>query len=208
LIGKFNHNVNKDNLPSNLDTLCLGNNFNQPVNNLPDNIKNLILLNDGLTYPLTDLPKSLKFLYVFIGTTIENLPSNLEHLMLGIWFINRGLGVIVNLPKNLKILTFECPEFNNYKEFIIPTEILPDKLEILNLATNILSIENLLNKNISSLKRVTMVSSKDDENRNFINSMRTMSKHNNIEVKVFKDCEESKKFLEKSKALVEPFMSC
>lgn len=207
LSGEFNHDVNKHNLPSGVHTLLLGHSFNKSLDNLPNSIKNLMLLNNDLVHPLNSLPNSLEFLYVFSHAIIKDLPNNLDHLMLGFWFTTPdNPGVIVNLPKNLKKLTYECPEefikLGRTQVNIIPNNILPEKLEILNLATNMISIDDL--SRLTRLKQVTVIVRKDGQNRDFIRKMKMVLDNSGVNMLIFKDCKESGRFLEKSRTMVDP----
>jgi hypothetical protein len=69
--------------------LRLNVNFNQPINNLPQNLTHLRLNN-------FDRP-------------IDNLPKNLTHLSLGYNFVNQRIDDL-NFPQTLTHLTFECEQ--------------------------------------------------------------------------------------------------
>ena len=99
--SSFNQPV--DNLPENIYKIRFGFCFNQPVDNLP---KKLTQLTFGYKFnkPVDNLPKNLKYLTFNneFNQPVDNLPNNLIELTFGYSF-NQSVD---NLPNNLKYLTF------------------------------------------------------------------------------------------------------
>lgn len=126
-IGQF-FNKSVDNLPHNLKELYLGRDFNKPVNKLPPNLQflslnvffnqsldklpskleNLWILNSNYiirssNFSFNNLPEGLKSLrinYLENYQKLNNLPADLEEIILGISHDDK----IENLPVNLKRL--------------------------------------------------------------------------------------------------------
>lgn len=73
----FNQQIN--NLPVNLKEIYLGNHFNQPVNCLPSSLTKIIF---GISF----------------NQSLDNLPNGLEELVLGIGFLQK----LENLPSSIK----------------------------------------------------------------------------------------------------------
>ncbi len=85
----FNNDFNQpvDNLPSDLKSLTFGNNFNQPVDNLPSDLKSLTFGNN-FNQPVDNLPSSLESLTFGnnFNQPVDNLPFSLEYLSMGDFF--------------------------------------------------------------------------------------------------------------------------
>ncbi len=94
-----------DNLPENLISLTLDNNFNQPIKKFPKNLKKLIMLGNR-NYPINiiDLPNTITELTLgyYFNKSVDNLPTSIEKLILGNYF-NQPVN---NLPCGIKELTF------------------------------------------------------------------------------------------------------
>lgn len=173
--GKFNKSI--DNLPNNIKhieirrmtklyefTLSPVSDFDQPISNLPINLKTFCLFTNNFSHNFDFLPESLETL---VFNNINAIDTN------KITYFN-------NLPINLKELTLEITKFNspldqlpnNLKKLTITSEIcltkldkLPDSLEELilqyvkfdlNYCQYILKIDSLP----SSLKTITLIKSK------------------------------------------------
>lgn len=204
ILGSFNHPVNRSNLPNSLDVLSLGHHFNHPVDDLPP-LKSLILFNSYLKHPIVNLPGNLELLYIFESATIRDLPENLKHLMLGVWFTHKD-GKIVNLPEKLTKLTFECSfkYDDRIVDYELDVKILPENLEVLNLG--ITSLDLFLYKlplYFKKLKELTVII-RPDESKVFFDHAKEILDDNDIKFKIFDNCEESEEYLEEFRT-VNPF---
>lgn len=122
---ELDFNVLIDNLPNKLEELKLGYHFNQPINNLPPNLKKL----------------SFNFSSRF-KHNIDNLPKNLEYLDLG--DDNEFNNNLDNLPPALKILKTGS-KFNQKLDY------LPINLKVLEVGHSFNQILNNLPKNLEIL---------------------------------------------------------
>ena len=101
-----------DNLPSNLEHLCLLSNINKYSS---DDI------NENNLFNLNNLPKNLKILEIMPNTykPIENLPDGLETLIIhNKSFLEYPEQTIINLPKNLNLLILNLSCGVDYIEII------------------------------------------------------------------------------------------
>lgn len=139
---KFNKSI--DNLPNNIKhieirkiskqtefTLYPASDFDQPINNLPINLKTLCLFTNNFSHNLDFLPESLETL-VFNNTNAIDTNK--------ITYFN-------NLPINLKELILDITRFNS------PLDQLPDNLEKLTITSGIcLTKLDKLPRNLKTLK--------------------------------------------------------
>lgn len=105
-----NPNIKLNNLPLNLTSLIIHDcnllprdNFLFPIDNLPLNLKILVILGSGFNYPVDNLPKTLTYLKLgnMFSHSIDNLPTS-----------------IINLPTsiiNLVLNNNKTPSFENSK---------------------------------------------------------------------------------------------
>ena len=109
LISKFINN-----LPSKLEFLQLETeDFNQPINNLPQKIK-VLMLGDNFSQSVDNLPESLIGLKLGrkFSQSIDNLPTNLVYLNI---CINKYSNKNLNFPLNLKFLKINFTNKITYK---------------------------------------------------------------------------------------------
>lgn len=101
------------NLPENLKELIIeSSNFNQPINNLPLNLEILTIYSEFLNQSLDYLPNSLKELRLFskiLNQPIDKLPQNLKILDITSELFNQSLN---NIPKNLEKLFIRSDSLN------------------------------------------------------------------------------------------------
>jgi hypothetical protein len=98
----FDFNQSMDNLPNDLEYLTLGAKFNQTINNLPLGLKTLII--GGIFSQTVDmLPENLEVLYLSGGFShfIDNLPIGLKTLRLLGYSFNQPID---SLPNTIEIL--------------------------------------------------------------------------------------------------------
>jgi hypothetical protein len=107
----------------NYDTIIFGNNFNSPIDNLPDNIKKISWLNSYFDKPILKFPINLEILD-FSGLIWENNFENLD-----ICVIPNSVKVIKtlisninlpNLPLDLEILQITGEDFQKYYKILKP----------------------------------------------------------------------------------------
>ena len=100
-LDTFNEPI--DNLPDNIEEIIFGNDFNQSVNNLPINLKKIYFA-DKFNQSLDLLPNGLEEIEFSPDSEfqqlLDNLPNSLKVLKFGFNY-NRPLE---NLPEGLKIL--------------------------------------------------------------------------------------------------------
>ena len=100
VLGGEDFNQPVDNLPESVTELIFGYRFNQPINNLPNGLKTLKFYeHSNFNQPVDNLPDSLTYLHFgdCFNQSIEFLPENLKELYLGNYYdlpIN-------NLPSSL-----------------------------------------------------------------------------------------------------------
>lgn len=94
----FDYPIN--NLPVNLKVLILGNKFNQVLDYLPEGIL-LLSTGNSFIHPLDKLPEGLEVLIIGnnFNNTLNNLPSSLQELVLNSYVFNES---VYNLPTNIK----------------------------------------------------------------------------------------------------------
>jgi len=142
-----NYNNLLNNLPNDLIALVISTNYNHKIIDLPMELTSLYFNNHCIyNHPFTILPKKLKILYFSSGclfnNSINNLPSNLE--ILGFGFLCEFNQSIKNLPSSLKILKL----YNDY-DFINLTKF-PNNLEKLCICGKI--SPSLIPNNLKTLK--------------------------------------------------------
>lgn len=108
----FNNPI--DNLPDNIEFIIfpINSDFNQPINNLPSKLKHLELY-DNFNQPLDNLPHGVKTLIInsYYNHPLDNLPESLENLEIRGEF-NYSLN---NLPRGLKTLIIkDVYDYNDY----------------------------------------------------------------------------------------------
>jgi hypothetical protein len=64
---------------SNIETIYFHNDFNQPIDILPQKL-NIFRIGENFNYSLDSFPTELKTLGVFCNVVIDNLPEKLESL--------------------------------------------------------------------------------------------------------------------------------
>lgn len=104
-----------DNIPDHIEKIHLGVKFNQTINNLPNSLLYLTLININYNKSLNYLPASIINLTLnsSVLITLNNLPSSLKQMSLGIVYFN-----YTNLNKNLennlpKLLVLLCIDYFN-----------------------------------------------------------------------------------------------
>lgn len=161
------------NLIKSYKKVAFGDNFNQPIDYLPDGITDLYL-GQRFNKPINNLPQSLKKLkissniiaYTEFNQSLDNLPSGLETIDI---LINKSFNQpIDNLPISLKKLVLICQQFKqpinnlpcNLEELVIymfdyeNTHYLPGSLKNFNFKYNFDSVEitnkvtNIIRKNL------------------------------------------------------------
>lgn len=148
LNGNFAHPIDSFH-SSNLTHLIIGDEYNYPLDNLPQTLTYLVFTNySKFSHPLNNLPISLIYLkfdyYVKFSHPFNNLPQSLKYLKL-----NDFNQPINNLPKSLIYLELDY-EFNQ------PIDNLPQSLLYLILSNEFdQSINNLPN----SLKYLNLLNS-------------------------------------------------
>lgn len=156
---KFNCDI-FDNLPEDLERLEIQDipnalEITKELNNLPNKLKVLIMVNVWYNLGLDNLPSSLEVLELGFKNLylnkFDNLPSNLKYLKIN--FINRKKNKIPelnNLPDSLEYI-----ELENYNGFIInkyPKNLkkikyrTEEEKELTNVPENIIVIRELINK--------------------------------------------------------------
>ena len=125
-IYRFNENrpFTEDELEDlkNYEVLYLGYKFNQPLDNLPDNIKHIIFITDEYSncwsyfnHPLENLPSKLESLELMsceFKQSLDYLPSSLKYLKLYLANPFYQEKLLYNLPASLEYL---CLYSNNNK---------------------------------------------------------------------------------------------
>ena len=143
----------------NYEVLHLGDKFNQPLDNLPDNIKHITFITDkdsdnwsSFNQPLENLPSKLESLNLMsceFKQSLDYLPSSLKYFKLYLANPFYQENLLYNLPANLEHL---CLYSNNNKYYSIPIDEnhlfnlnhLPANLKILEIMPNTYQpIENL-----------------------------------------------------------------
>jgi hypothetical protein len=186
--GCENLEINLKMLPDNLESLTLGiefesedlhhfknlteltidiEDFDEPLDNLPNTIKTLYILSGVYTQPLNNLPNGLIELHfnseydcVPYALDLDNLPQSLEKLILP----GKYKGNLDNLPSNLKYLEISY----DYEGTI---NNLPDSLEVLNWLS-IYEYKGKITKLPTNLKEV--IFGHDYETKNMKQKIRKM----------------------------------
>jgi hypothetical protein len=159
---KFNQNI--DDIPDNVEIICLGRYFNKPIYKLPKQITHIIFddhyapwltayadYGSKFNFPMDNIPHTLLSLKLpnSFNLPLDLLPSSLLHLSVGALF-NHSLN---NLPINLKSLMFDnndifdfslnnLPQtlcllsFNQSHKINIALNKLPPSLKILKIPCN------------------------------------------------------------------------
>ena len=132
----------KDIIRSNCKKIDFPNTFNQPIDNLPDDIIDLSL-SVKFNQPINNLPINLKKLLLFgeFNQTIDNLPPNLETLVI----VGNFNQEINNLPNNLKYISLPV----NYNQNI---NMLPDSVEFIWLSYNYVTKIDNIPTNLKEIK--------------------------------------------------------
>jgi hypothetical protein len=129
LIFRFNKSI--QNLPFNLELLELSGNFTQSLNYLPNGLKYLILniydynYNYDYNYDYSNiyldfLPNKLEILILTTSNyKVNNLPIGLKELYL----IGHRIGIMTNLPANLKLLFINGNANPLDDHFILPPNL-------------------------------------------------------------------------------------
>lgn len=165
---RFNQPI--DNLPNNIEYIEFNNlsekyeskatDFNQSVDNLPSNLKTLVLRVNKFDYTLDLLPESLEILYFECVETIC--------VDGGVYDPETGMKRIYfdNLPINLKKIIIDIGNFNS------PLDNLPDSLENLTLIStlNLSKLDNLPKK----LKELTINGSYFNDLNNLPDSLEVL----------------------------------
>jgi hypothetical protein len=144
--SKFDNSIDSLSNAKKLKTkiLKLGSDFNQPINNLPKNLKVLKLSGD-YNQPINNLPKKLKTLVLgsSFNQFIDNLPTSLRKLkFMGLSCFDQSINNFLESTVNLKILILD-----NFKKSI---DNLPENLKILRLNNQYSEIE--INNPLKNLK--------------------------------------------------------
>jgi hypothetical protein len=122
-----NFNAPIDFLPDGIEEIHLGRFFNKPIDNLPSTLKKLIICANELNYckfnqPLDNLPTGLEYLVLKLienfNHTLNNLPFNLKELHLVVKSFNQSLN---NLPEGLEKLIVS--KFNFYETYSLPSTL-------------------------------------------------------------------------------------
>jgi hypothetical protein len=144
LPNKFNQPINH--LPQSLRDLTVGYNFNHPIDHLPINLQ-LLDLAPGRNFnqSIDHLPGNLHILFLpeNFNQSIDHLPNNLYELHLS-WNYNRPID---NLPCNLRKLTLSFP-----REFNYPIEKLPPKLQSLTISCRFSCVIRTLPSTLKDLR--------------------------------------------------------
>jgi hypothetical protein len=157
------YNYSLDNLPESLEWLeihPMG--FNQPVNNLPANLKVLIFCQNriwnyyyGYTHSLNNLPSSLEVLYFPECTNFDGTPVDKTY---------DEQSILENLPPNLRILSIPkyMPDNINYNS-------LPDSIEII-FWDGFEECYRKISRFPTSLKKIQIVYDNDELKKYFTNA--------------------------------------
>lgn len=110
--------------PELLKEITFGNFFDQPIDNLPKNLKTLHFQdNSDFNKPLDNLPSGLKKIHFESNSVfdqpLDNLPNGITHLILGNGF-NQPLD---NLPESLVHLEFGYDSYFRYRLDNIPNSL-------------------------------------------------------------------------------------
>jgi hypothetical protein len=120
------------------------NDFDYPIDNLPESLKTLNIVSSCFNQPLDNLPKNLLHLKtygVYYNQIIKNLPEKLETLEIRSYKFNQPLD---NLPNSLAILKMDCENFNH------PLDSLPNNMQSLSIVSN--SFNQMVNSLPKTLK--------------------------------------------------------
>jgi hypothetical protein len=146
-----------DNLPVNLEHLCLFSNINKyDISN-----NSYININENNLFNLNNLPPNLKILEIMPNTykPIENLPENLETLLLYNNSNNLELDFVpIKLPKNLNLLVINFNNNANYQ--IIIEKLFNNELTCKNLILYFSHIENYGQYNDTKFKTISYMRTK------------------------------------------------
>lgn len=86
-----------NNLPNTLEKIFLNRGFNLPLDNLPNQLKSIVISNTNYIHKFNNLPDSIE--YIELPKTCENSLSDLSNL-------SDGTNKLNNLPKNLKEIKY------------------------------------------------------------------------------------------------------
>ncbi len=186
--------------PSSLEEITFGYNFNQPLDNLPKNIKKIIFheRDEGSSHPhyysnfnqsIDNLPEGLTYLKLesCFNNSVDKLPSTLKYLELGYNF-NK---TIDSLPSDLEELVISSKMFN------YPVNNLPTGLKKLTLGFTFnqeveflpgltyLKLGNEFNKPLDNLPNTLESLFLGDEFNNFIDNLPNKLKKLSIQSTVF-----------------------
>lgn len=136
----------------NYEILYLGDSFNQPLDNLPSNIKHITFFTDAksdnwssFNYPIDNLPsclESLELMSCKFNQSIDYLPLSLKYLKLNIAKPFYQDNLFNNLPINLEHLCIYsninkyCGFHNFNEEYLFNLNNLPKNLKMLEIMPN------------------------------------------------------------------------